>query len=71
VLVAPAGHADGETAELSRVDGVVTAKLDDSEIDAREAPPGLVALLDGADGDVALTAERLDETTWIARRWAL
>ena len=71
VLVAPAGPADADTAELARVDGVVTARLDDSEIDAHKAPPGLVALLDGVDGDAALTAERLDETTWVAQRWAL
>jgi hypothetical protein len=71
VLVAPAGHADGETAELARVDGVLTAKLDDSEIDPHTAPSGLVALLDHLDGDAALTAERLDETTWVAQRWAL
>jgi hypothetical protein len=71
VLVAPAAHAGGETAELARVDGVVTAKLDDSEIDPQTAPPALVALLDGVDGDAALTAERLDETTWVAQRWVL
>jgi hypothetical protein len=71
VLVAPAGQPDGETAELARVDGVLTAKLDDSEIDPHAAPPGLVALLDAVDGDAALTAERLDETTWVAQRWAL
>jgi hypothetical protein len=69
--IAPAGPADAETAELARVDGVVTARLDDSEVDARTAPPGLVALLDGVDGDAALTAERLDEATWVAQRWAL
>jgi hypothetical protein len=28
----------------------------------------LLALL---DGDAALTAERLDETTWVAQWWAL
>ena len=71
VLIAPAGPADAETAELARVDGVVSARLDDSEVDARTAPPGLVALLDGVDGDAALIAERLDEATWVARRWAL
>ncbi|HEX3290436.1 MAG TPA: hypothetical protein VHR46_03510 [Gaiella sp.] len=71
VLIAPAAPADGENAELARVDGVLSAKLDDSEIDPHKAPPGLVALLDGVDGDAALTAERLDETTWVAQRWAL
>ena len=71
VLIAPAGPADADTAELARVDGVVTARLDDSDVDARTAPPGLLALLDFVDGDAALTAERLDEATWVAQRWAL
>jgi hypothetical protein len=71
VLIAAAGPEEGETAELARVGGVVTAKVDEVDIDPGSAPAGLAALLAGLDGDAVVTAERLDETTWVAQSWAL
>ena len=71
VLVAPAEPGDAERVELARVGGEVRATVDGAETPAGSAPPGLLELLDGLDGDAALTAERLDEATWVAQRWAL
>ena len=71
VLVAAAEPGEGETAELARVGGLVTAKLDGVDVAGGDAPKALVGLLDGLDGDAALTADRLDEATWVARSWAL
>jgi len=71
VLIAAAGPGEEETVELARVGGETTVKVDGGEATAGSAPPGLLALLDEAEGDAALTAERLDETTWVAERWAL
>jgi len=71
VLIAAAEPGEGETAELARVGGLVTAKLDDVDVPVVEAPPALVALLDGLEGDAAVTADRLDDTTWVARSWTL
>ena len=71
VLVAPAEPDDADRVELARVDGELTSTIDGTESTPRSAPRGLLDLLEQADGDAALTAERLDETTWVARRWAL
>ena len=71
VLIAPAEPGVTERVELARVGGDVSATIDGAEAAAGSAPPGLLELLDGLDGDAAVTAERLDETTWVAQRWAL
>jgi hypothetical protein len=71
VLVAPAEPGGAERVDLARIGGEVTATVDGVEARESEAPRGLVDLLAHLDGDAALTAERLDETTWVAQRWAL
>jgi hypothetical protein len=72
VLVAPALADDAaERVDLARVGGETSATVDGEETDPDRAPRGLLDLLAHLDGDAALTAERLDETTWVARRWAL
>jgi hypothetical protein len=71
VLLAPAGPDDAEHVELAHVGGELTATIDGAEAPSGSAPRGLLDLLEDLDGDAALTAERLDETTWVARRWAL
>jgi hypothetical protein len=71
VLIAAGEPGEEETVELARVGGETTVRIDGTEAPIASAPGGLRALLDEADGDTALTAERLDETTWVAERWAL
>jgi len=71
VLIAPAEPGTAERVDLARVDGEVTVTVDGAEAPPDAAPRGLVDLLAHLDGDAALTAERLDETTWVAQRWAL
>ncbi len=71
VLVAPADPGAAQRVDLARVGDEVTATIDGDEASAESAPHGLLDLLGHLDGDAALTAERLDETTWVARRWAL
>lgn len=72
VLVAPASPGDAaERVDLARVGGDVTATVDGDEAAPGVAPRGLLDLLAHLDGDAALTAERLDETTWVVQRWAL
>jgi hypothetical protein len=72
VLVAAAAPDDpSERVDLARVDGEVSATVDGEEADPDRAPRGLLDLLAHLDGDAALTGERLDETTWVAQRWAL
>ena len=72
VLVAPAEPGDGR-ARRSRA----RRRRGDRDRGRRggrsgvAAPRGLLDLLAHLDGDAALTAERLDETTWVAQRWAL
>lgn len=71
VLVAPAEPGDAEHVDLARIGGEVTATVDGAEAPEVAAPRGLLDLLAHLEGDAALTAERLDETTWVAQRWAL
>lgn len=72
VLVAAAAADDpSERVDLARVGGEATATVDGVEAAPDAAPRGLLDLLAHLDGDAALTAERLDETTWVAQRWAL
>lgn len=72
VLVAPAVFDDAaERVDLARIGGEVSATVDGEEADPDRAPRGLLDLLAHLDGDAALTGERLDETTWVAQRWAL
>jgi hypothetical protein len=71
VLVAPAEPGAAERVDLARVGGEVTATVDGVEAPEPAAPRGLLDLLEHLEGDVALTAERLDEATWVAQRWAL
>ena len=71
VSIAPAEPGGADRVELARVDGEVTATIDGTASTPDTAPRGLLDLLDHLDGDAALTAERLDETTWVAQRWAL
>ncbi len=71
VLVAPADPGEVQRVELARVGGEVSATVDGAEAPAGSAPAGLLGLLAHLDGDAALTAERLDEVTWVAQRWAL
>src|SRR6188472_1903755 len=72
VLIAAAAPDDAsERVDLARVGGEVTATVDGDEADPDRAPRGLLDLLAHLDGDAALTGERLDETTWVAQRWAL
>ena len=49
----------------------MSATVDGEDADPDRAPRGLLDLLAHLDGDAALTGERLDETTWVAQRWAL
>jgi len=71
-LVAAASPQDAsERVDLARVGGEVSATVDGEDADPDRAPPGLLDLLAHLDGDAALTGERLDETTWVAQRWAL
>jgi hypothetical protein len=71
VAVVFAGATAGERVELTRVGDEVNATVDGDQVAIGEAPAGLVELLDDAPGDVAITAERLDDTTWVAERWEL
>ena len=71
VLIAAGVPGDGEQAELTRVGDEITATIDGNPVAIDAAPAGLVELLDEASGDVAITAERLDDTTWVAERWEL
>ena len=71
VSIAPAERGGADHVELARLDGELTATIDGVESTAGSAPRGLLDLLAEMDGDAALTAERLDETTWVAHRWAL
>jgi hypothetical protein len=71
VLVTPAEPGDAERVDLARVGGEVTATVDGADAPGGAAPRGLLDLLAHLEGDAALTAERLDETTWVARRWVL
>ncbi len=71
VLIAAGASGDGERAELTRVGDEITATVDGSRVAFDAAPAGLVELLDEASGDVAITAERLDDTAWVAERWEL
>jgi hypothetical protein len=72
VLVAAAAPDDpSDRVDLARVAGDVSATVDGEEADPDRAPRGLLDLLAHLDGDAALTAERLDETTWVAQRWEL
>ncbi len=71
VLIAPAEPGGGERVELARVAEVVTVTVDGADAPVDAAPRGLLDLLAHLEGDAALTAERLDETTWVAKRWAL
>ena len=59
---------DGDAFALSRVGEGVTFSIDGV---ASLAPLEVRRLLDGVDGDVALTAERVDGSTWIAETWRL
>jgi hypothetical protein len=71
VLVATAEFGGAERVDLARVGGEVTATVDGVDAPEDAAPYGLIDLLAHLEGDAALTAERLDETTWVARRWVL
>jgi hypothetical protein len=71
VSIAPAEPGGPDRVELARVDGELTATIDGTETTADSAPRGLLDLLAHIAGDAALTAERLDETTWVTHRWAL
>lgn len=71
VLVAPAEPGGPDRVDLARVDGKVAATVDGDEAAVDAVSEGLLDLLAHLEGDAALTAERLDETTWVAQRWAL
>ena len=72
MLVAAAAAGDPTVrVDLARVAGEVTATVDGDETSPGAAPAGLLVLLAQLDGDAALTAERLDVTTWVAQQWNL
>ena len=71
VFVAAAAPGDGERAELTRVGDEIIATVDGGRVAFGHAPIGLVELLDEGPGDAAITAERLDDITWVAERWEL
>lgn len=70
-LVAAAEPGGADRVDLARVAGELTVTVDGEEAPVAAAPRGLLDLLAHLEGDAALTAERLDETTWVAQRWAL
>ncbi len=59
---------DGNAVEVSRVGEEVSCKVDGVEA---VVSPELRQMVDGLDGDVAVTAERIDGSTWIAAVWHL
>ena len=59
---------DGETCDVSRVGDTVSMTVDGVEV---KAPPAAWEALRAFDGDVALTAEWLEDDTWIASVWPL
>jgi hypothetical protein len=62
------GDVDGDRCEISRVGGNV-----ELTVDGTEAPPtpDAVAALEPFTGDVALAAEWLEDSAWIATIWQL
>ena len=59
---------EGAALEMTRIGDATTFAVDGES----SLPPGNVRrLLDGYDGDVVLTAERIDGHTWVADVWKL
>lgn len=57
-----------DTVEVSRVGGVVSARIDDAESDV---PAEIAALLEGKAGDTAIVAHRFAGSAWVAELYAL
>ena len=68
VTVLELESVDGDTLEVARVGEGVTFSVDGV---ASLAPLEVRQVLEGYNGDVALTAERIDGTTWVAEIWHL
>jgi hypothetical protein len=61
-------NVEGEHVDAARVGDGVTFSVDGEE---SLAPLEVRCLLESYEGDVAITADRLDRTTWIAEVWRL
>ena len=68
VTVLDLSSVDGDMLEVARVGEGVTFSVDGV---ASLAPLEVRQVLEGYSGDVALTAERIDGTTWVAEIWHL
>jgi hypothetical protein len=68
VTVLDLSSVDGDMLEVARVGEGVAFSVDGA---ASLAPLEVRQVLEGHDGDVALTAERIDGTTWVAEIWHL
>lgn len=68
VMVLELSSVDGDSLEVARVGEGVTFSVDGV---SSLAPLEVRRVLDGYGGDVALTAERIDGTTWVAEIWHL
>lgn len=68
VVVIELPRVDGEVCDISRVGNTVSMTVDGVEV---KAPPAAWDALRSFDGDVALTAEWLEDDTWVAAVWPL
>jgi len=68
VTVLELSSVDGGSFEVARVGERVTFSVDGV---ASLAPLEVRRVLDGYEGDVAITAEHIDGTTWVAEIWHL
>jgi hypothetical protein len=59
---------EGDTLEAARIGEGVTFAVDGV---ASLAPLEIRRVLEGVESDAALTAERVDGTTWVAEIWRL
>jgi hypothetical protein len=68
VTVLELSSVEGDTLELARIGDGITFSLDGT---SSLAPLEVRRVLDGLEGDVAVTAERIDGGNWVAQVWHL